>query len=149
MKLTAFKILATRKYFSALVCGILLLLVVSVALCAAEETEWPQFRGPRGDGTSKASAPPVRWAEEENVKWKTAIQNDHHRKCKAFLQRCRDAVLSKRQGFRLVALGSRRFRARFFAEVVSPRSERVPICGVTARIDAVDEQQMQFTADRA
>jgi outer membrane protein assembly factor BamB len=36
--------------------------------------DWPEFRGPRGDG--RADAPgdvPVRWSETENVKWKTAI----------------------------------------------------------------------------
>jgi outer membrane protein assembly factor BamB len=42
-------------------------------LPGAEETDWPQFRGPRGDGTSTASALPLHWSEQQNVKWKTAI----------------------------------------------------------------------------
>jgi outer membrane protein assembly factor BamB len=34
---------------------------------------WPQFRGPTGDGHSDATGLPLRWSETENVKWKTAI----------------------------------------------------------------------------
>lgn len=34
---------------------------------------WPAFRGPTGDGHSTAKAPPTRWSETENVKWKTPI----------------------------------------------------------------------------
>lgn len=34
---------------------------------------WPQFRGPRGDGHSPAAQPPLRWSEMQNVRWKTAI----------------------------------------------------------------------------
>jgi len=35
--------------------------------------QWPQFRGPDGDGVSKATALPIRWSETENVRWKTAV----------------------------------------------------------------------------
>ena len=34
---------------------------------------WPQFRGPTGDGHSDAVGLPLRWSETENVKWKTAV----------------------------------------------------------------------------
>lgn len=34
---------------------------------------WPQFRGPAGNGASDAVGLPLRWSETENVKWKTAI----------------------------------------------------------------------------
>lgn len=37
------------------------------------EDHWPQFRGPRGDGTSLAEKVPLRWSEQENVRWKTPI----------------------------------------------------------------------------
>src|SRR4029450_5161600 len=40
---------------------------------AESETNWPQFRGPRGDGTTLASQLPLHWSESENVKWKTPI----------------------------------------------------------------------------
>jgi outer membrane protein assembly factor BamB len=43
----------------------------SVAL--AEEDEWPQFRGPRGDGVAPNADPPTVWSETKNLKWKAAI----------------------------------------------------------------------------
>src|SRR5262245_28725287 len=44
-----------------------------VASLAPAGENWPQFRGPNGDGISDAAAVPVRWSEKENVRWKTAI----------------------------------------------------------------------------
>ncbi|MBL9135578.1 MAG: PQQ-binding-like beta-propeller repeat protein [Verrucomicrobiales bacterium] len=35
--------------------------------------DWPQFRGPEGDGIACGSKPPVAWSETENVRWKTPI----------------------------------------------------------------------------
>ena len=34
---------------------------------------WPQFRGPQGNGLSDAQALPLAWSETNNVVWKTAI----------------------------------------------------------------------------
>ncbi|MBM3834628.1 MAG: quinonprotein alcohol dehydrogenase [Verrucomicrobia bacterium] len=34
---------------------------------------WPQFRGPHGNGHSEAKGLPVTWSETQNVKWKTPI----------------------------------------------------------------------------
>ncbi|MCX7826767.1 MAG: PQQ-binding-like beta-propeller repeat protein, partial [Verrucomicrobiae bacterium] len=36
---------------------------------------WPQFRGPDGQGHSNATGLPVTWSEKENIKWKTAIHD--------------------------------------------------------------------------
>jgi len=36
---------------------------------------WPQFRGPNGDGISDAVGLPTRWNEKENVKWKTPLHD--------------------------------------------------------------------------
>lgn len=35
--------------------------------------EWPQFRGPRGDGHSDSKNLPTTWSETKNIKWKAAI----------------------------------------------------------------------------
>lgn len=35
--------------------------------------DWPQFRGPAGDGLSTSTALPLAWAEDRNVRWKTPI----------------------------------------------------------------------------
>ncbi len=36
---------------------------------------WPQYRGPNGDGISDAKNLVTRWSETENVRWKTAIHD--------------------------------------------------------------------------
>jgi len=35
--------------------------------------EWPQFRGPRGDGRSAAVDLPLTWSETENIVWRKAV----------------------------------------------------------------------------
>ncbi|HET6407221.1 MAG TPA: PQQ-binding-like beta-propeller repeat protein [Chthoniobacteraceae bacterium] len=37
------------------------------------DTNWPQFRGPRGDGTTDSTGLPVAFSEREKVKWKTPV----------------------------------------------------------------------------
>ena len=46
----------------------LLLLVQGFA-----HAQWPQFRGPRGDGHSTAIGLPISWNEGDNVAWKVAV----------------------------------------------------------------------------
>lgn len=54
-------------------------LAVGFAPLSMAQADWPEFRGPRGDG--HVSAPedkkplglPLNWSETENIKWKTAI----------------------------------------------------------------------------
>jgi outer membrane protein assembly factor BamB len=36
---------------------------------------WPEFRGPSGDGHCDGAALPIRWSETENVRWKTSIHD--------------------------------------------------------------------------
>ena len=49
----------------------LLLLLVSTSLVSA--ADWPQWRGPDGQGHSTAKGLPLTWSETENVAWRTAI----------------------------------------------------------------------------
>src|SRR5258705_6376004 len=51
----------------------ILLAVMIVAGTAEAEQGWPQFRGPRGDGTSTARDVPLTWSETNNVAWKVAV----------------------------------------------------------------------------
>ena len=44
-----------------------------IALVAHAGTNWPQFRGPNGEGSSAETGLPETWSESENVAWKTAI----------------------------------------------------------------------------
>ncbi len=47
------------------------------SLCSfSRATDWPQFRGPDGQGHSSAEGIPVQWSETENIAWKTAIPGE-------------------------------------------------------------------------
>lgn len=44
----------------------------------ADDTNWPQWRGPLATGVSPHGHPPVEWSETKNVKWKTALPGKGH-----------------------------------------------------------------------
>jgi outer membrane protein assembly factor BamB len=46
---------------------------VSTELSAGEGLEWPQFRGPTGEGIAPDHGAPVHWSETENIAWKTRL----------------------------------------------------------------------------
>ena len=51
-----------------------------VSLCgllaaSAADTNWPQFRGPNGNGVSGSLEVPLKWSEQQNVRWKTEIHD--------------------------------------------------------------------------
>lgn len=52
-----------------------LFLVLSFSLLAEN---WPGWRGPRGDGSSREKNAPTRWSPAENIAWKTAIPGKGH-----------------------------------------------------------------------
>lgn len=39
----------------------------------AEDLNWPEFRGPRGDGITTSKGLPQSWSDTEHLRWKTAI----------------------------------------------------------------------------
>src|ERR1044071_4771113 len=52
-----------------------LALINGLRLCA-DDINWPQFRGPRGDGCSTSTGLPIHWGDQaggSGIKWKTAI----------------------------------------------------------------------------
>lgn len=55
----------------------MLAIVAAIAVCATVEAagpvNWPQFRGPTGQGVAVGATLPVRWSERENVVWKTPL----------------------------------------------------------------------------
>jgi len=52
-----------------------LVFLVSSLLGARAAENWPQFRGPNGEGTSAATGLPTKWSETEHVKWKTPLHD--------------------------------------------------------------------------
>jgi outer membrane protein assembly factor BamB len=56
----------TRRLFAAIA------LVIVLPLAAAA-SDWPQFRGPGGQGHSSSKNAPLTWSETEHVTWKVAL----------------------------------------------------------------------------
>jgi outer membrane protein assembly factor BamB len=54
---------------------LLLLAAFLTGAAALAADNWPEFRGPTGDGHARAAGLPVHWAEGQNVRWKTAIHD--------------------------------------------------------------------------
>ena len=52
---------------------IIFILLVTLTAFAARGEDWPQFRGPGGQGHSAEQGVPLEWSESRNVVWKTAV----------------------------------------------------------------------------
>src|SRR5436309_4798863 len=52
---------------------VLLGAVMWAASSALRADDWPQFRGPTGQGHSNERGVPVDWSETHNVRWKTPV----------------------------------------------------------------------------
>ncbi|MCA9245797.1 MAG: PQQ-binding-like beta-propeller repeat protein [Planctomycetales bacterium] len=50
-------------------------LLLLLATGTRAETNWPEFRGPRGDGQAHEATLPTTWSETENIVWKTPIHD--------------------------------------------------------------------------
>ena len=53
-------------------------LLFCVACPFSSRADWPQFRGPDGQGHSQAEGIPLNWNEGKNIQWKTAIPGEGH-----------------------------------------------------------------------
>ena len=54
------------------------LLLLAALAVAAHAEDWPQWRGPRGDGRSTEAAFPTSWSKTENVVWRTPLPGTGH-----------------------------------------------------------------------
>ncbi len=52
---------------------LLIILAISIGSILRADENWPQFRGPGGQGVSDAKGLPLTWSETQNVKWKTPV----------------------------------------------------------------------------
>ncbi|HYO62431.1 MAG TPA: PQQ-binding-like beta-propeller repeat protein [Pyrinomonadaceae bacterium] len=115
--------LASRLSSSAL-----LLLVLSAAASAAED--WPQYRGPRGQGVSAERGLPVKWGAGGGVRWKTALPGPGHSSPvvwgeRIFLTAYRAPAGGARGQLLVVALDKRTGRVLWEREVRAERIEEV------------------------
>jgi outer membrane protein assembly factor BamB len=63
--------------------ALLAALLVTLSPChlvtlSCKGEEWPGWRGPRGDGTSKETGVALEWSRTKNVRWKKAIPGKGH-----------------------------------------------------------------------
>ena len=42
------------------------------------QDQWPQWRGPTGQGISHSAQPPIEWSEDKNIAWKVALPGKGH-----------------------------------------------------------------------
>ena len=49
------------------------ILIGLAASAASIHAQWPQFRGPDGNGIARTANPPLSWSEDKNVRWKTPV----------------------------------------------------------------------------
>ncbi|MDH3583821.1 MAG: PQQ-binding-like beta-propeller repeat protein, partial [Phycisphaerae bacterium] len=57
----------------------MLSLAISLALAAPTRparADWPQFRGPTGQGQSSAEHLPLKWSATQNIRWKQPIPGE-------------------------------------------------------------------------
>ena len=66
--------------FSTHRCSLLSLLFALVLTqhTQAAKPEWPEFRGPSGNGVANVQGLPTTWSETENIAWKTALPGKGH-----------------------------------------------------------------------
>lgn len=53
------------------------LIVIGTACCVLSQDEWPQFRGPTGQGIVHADLP-LHWSATESITWRTEIPGEGH-----------------------------------------------------------------------
>src|SRR5262245_24976446 len=50
-----------------------LFVTAALTACLARAEDWPEFRGPTGQGHSTETGLPLEWSESRNVMWKTPV----------------------------------------------------------------------------
>ncbi|QDU75701.1 outer membrane biogenesis protein BamB [Bremerella volcania] len=62
-------------FFAPMLFAFVLVVAVGNVGAAAEASDgdWANWRGPSYNGTSPSAKPPVKWSEEENIRWKVPI----------------------------------------------------------------------------
>ena len=52
--------------------------IVALTSSDAQAEDWPNWRGPTGDGSSSEKNVPTRWSDSENIGWKVALPGQGH-----------------------------------------------------------------------
>jgi len=65
----------SARWIQSRIAGAIVIVCAFSLTHASAGEDWPEFRGPNGDGHSDAVGLPTRWSENENIKWKVAIHD--------------------------------------------------------------------------
>lgn len=65
---------------SVVILALVLAVVGAIPVVSAQQADrfWPQWRGPRADGTSSTANPPLEWSESRNIRWKVRMPGRGH-----------------------------------------------------------------------
>ena len=66
------------KLSGRIVLGIAIISAISILSASAGAMNWPQWRGPSGQGVSNEKNLPSEWSPSRNIKWKTPIAGRGH-----------------------------------------------------------------------
>ena len=67
-----------RGYQSAMPAARFLLALLLLSPLALRAENWPQWRGPRLDGTSPERTLPLKWSATENIAWRSPLPGEGH-----------------------------------------------------------------------
>jgi outer membrane protein assembly factor BamB len=72
----------TQRYIVRVALIATVLLTDSTNTTRANESSWPQFRGPNNSGlAAEGQNPPVKFGPEQNLLWKTEVPKGHSSPC--------------------------------------------------------------------
>ena len=107
--------------------SLLPLLAACLVTITSQAENWPGWRGPRGDGSSNSTTPPLKWNAEtgEGILWKTKIPGIGHAspiiwKDRAFIVTC-DLDAEVRQ---LIALDANKGTILWKQDVIKAKLEK-------------------------
>ncbi len=103
--------------------------------------DWPQFRGPNGNGISAEAHAPIHWGKEKNIAWKTSLPRPGNGSPivvgdRVFLACAEDAQGKRRSLYCFSArTGKQQWVRTVSIERVMPTHKTNPYCGSTPACD--------------
>ncbi|HEY8185883.1 MAG TPA: PQQ-binding-like beta-propeller repeat protein [Pyrinomonadaceae bacterium] len=67
-----------RSSTAFIICFLFVVALLAATATAKVSTNWPQWRGPDGQGVSVETGLPIEWSNTKNVKWKTPLAGRGH-----------------------------------------------------------------------
>ena len=113
----------------------------------AAAEDWPQWRGPRGDGTSCEANIPTAWAPNENIAWKVPVPGSGHSSPIVWQDRIFVASCREESKQRLLVCFDRATGCELWQQVVleSPLEDKHQLNSFASSTPATDGQLVYVT----